>query len=191
MKGCVPPGRAGGLHDLQDPISKFLGFWDSDPRKSLSFWNLCISRLLAFSDSVATYPPPFSLPVPMLHLPPSHAQASLSAPHSALCPPRRVFVVFLVVVSILWIPIIQSSNSGQLFDYIQSVTSYLAPPITALFLMAIFCKRVTEPVSAAGHLSPWAQRARRSSVSVAWGRPQAYWTGPLPPKGASVSPSTA
>ncbi|XP_073936294.1 sodium/glucose cotransporter 4 isoform X1 [Castor canadensis] len=57
----------------------------------------------------------------------------------------RVFVVFLVVISILWIPIIQSSNSGQLFDYIQSVTSYLAPPITALFLLAIFYKRVTEP----------------------------------------------
>ncbi|KAI4549590.1 hypothetical protein MG293_001920 [Ovis ammon polii] len=57
----------------------------------------------------------------------------------------RVFVVVLVIVSILWIPIIQSSNSGQLFDYIQSVTSYLAPPITALFLLAIFCKRVTEP----------------------------------------------
>ncbi|XP_026966492.1 sodium/glucose cotransporter 4 isoform X2 [Sagmatias obliquidens] len=57
----------------------------------------------------------------------------------------RVFVVLLVVVSILWVPIIQSSNSGQLFDYIQSVTSYLAPPITALFLLAIFCKRVTEP----------------------------------------------
>ncbi|TEA37146.1 hypothetical protein DBR06_SOUSAS210324 [Sousa chinensis] len=57
----------------------------------------------------------------------------------------RVFVVFLIVVSILWVPIIQSSNSGQLFDYIQSVTSYLAPPITALFLLAIFCKRVTEP----------------------------------------------
>ncbi|XP_036693275.1 sodium/glucose cotransporter 4 isoform X2 [Balaenoptera musculus] len=57
----------------------------------------------------------------------------------------RVFVVFLVVISILWVPIIQISNSGQLFDYIQSVTSYLAPPITALFLLAIFCKRVTEP----------------------------------------------
>uniref|UniRef100_H0WR46 Solute carrier family 5 member 9 n=1 Tax=Otolemur garnettii TaxID=30611 RepID=H0WR46_OTOGA len=57
----------------------------------------------------------------------------------------RVFVVFLVAISILWIPIIQNSNSGQLFDYIQSITSYLAPPITALFLLAIFCKRVTEP----------------------------------------------
>ncbi|XP_052031571.1 sodium/glucose cotransporter 4 [Apodemus sylvaticus] len=57
----------------------------------------------------------------------------------------RLFVVFLVLISILWIPIIQSSNSGQLFDYIQSITSYLAPPITSLFLLAIFCKRVTEP----------------------------------------------
>ncbi|OBS57031.1 hypothetical protein A6R68_11844, partial [Neotoma lepida] len=57
----------------------------------------------------------------------------------------RLFIVFLVVISILWIPIIQGSNSGQLFDYIQSITSYLAPPITALFLLAIFSKRVTEP----------------------------------------------
>uniref|UniRef100_A0A8C5U4B3 Solute carrier family 5 member 9 n=1 Tax=Malurus cyaneus samueli TaxID=2593467 RepID=A0A8C5U4B3_9PASS len=57
----------------------------------------------------------------------------------------RVFILILVVISILWIPIIQSSNSGKLFDYIQSVTSYLAPPITALFILAIFCKRITEP----------------------------------------------
>uniref|UniRef100_K7FQR2 Solute carrier family 5 member 9 n=1 Tax=Pelodiscus sinensis TaxID=13735 RepID=K7FQR2_PELSI len=57
----------------------------------------------------------------------------------------RVFVLILVVVSILWIPIIQTSNSGQLFDYIQSITSYLAPPITALFILAIFCKRINEP----------------------------------------------
>lgn len=80
--------------------------------------------------------------------------------------PGRVFVVFLVVVSILWIPLIQSSNSGQLFDYIQSVTSYLAPPITALFLLAIFCKRVTEPVSAKHlFLSLW---LRVWSLWMAW-----------------------
>ncbi|KFU94448.1 Sodium/glucose cotransporter 4, partial [Chaetura pelagica] len=57
----------------------------------------------------------------------------------------RVFILILVVVSILWIPIIQSANSGKLFDYIQSITSYLAPPITALFILAIFCKRINEP----------------------------------------------
>ncbi|NXK80160.1 SC5A9 protein, partial [Amazona guildingii] len=57
----------------------------------------------------------------------------------------RVIILILIVISILWIPIIQSANSGQLFDYIQSITSYLSPPITALFILAIFCKRINEP----------------------------------------------
>ncbi|KAM4532767.1 sodium/glucose cotransporter 1-like [Fundulus diaphanus] len=57
----------------------------------------------------------------------------------------RVFIVFLIGVSIAWIPVVQSAQSGQLFDYIQSIISYLAPPISAVFLLAIFCKRVNEP----------------------------------------------
>uniref|UniRef100_A0A672NB52 Solute carrier family 5 member 1 n=1 Tax=Sinocyclocheilus grahami TaxID=75366 RepID=A0A672NB52_SINGR len=56
-----------------------------------------------------------------------------------------VFMLFLIGVSIAWIPIVQSAQSGQLFDYIQSITSYLAPPIAAVFTLAIFCKRVNEP----------------------------------------------
>ncbi|XP_063066422.1 sodium/glucose cotransporter 1 [Engraulis encrasicolus] len=57
----------------------------------------------------------------------------------------RVFMLFLIGVSIAWIPIVQSAQSGKLFDYIQSITSYLAPPIAAVFGLAIFCKRVNEP----------------------------------------------
>ncbi|KAM8929902.1 sodium/glucose cotransporter 4 isoform 2-T2 [Pelodytes ibericus] len=57
----------------------------------------------------------------------------------------RVFILILVAISILWIPIIQAANSGLLFDYMQSVTSYLAPPVTAIFILAIFVKRVNEP----------------------------------------------
>ncbi|NWR14295.1 SC5A9 protein, partial [Emberiza fucata] len=57
----------------------------------------------------------------------------------------RVFTLILVVISILWIPMVQSANSGKLFDYIQSIGSYLSPPIAALFILAIFCKRVNEP----------------------------------------------
>ncbi|XP_077306411.1 sodium/glucose cotransporter 4-like [Lithobates pipiens] len=56
----------------------------------------------------------------------------------------RVFIVILVGISILWIPIIQAANSGQLFDYMQSVTSYLSPPVTAIFILAIFVKRANE-----------------------------------------------
>ncbi|NWZ89686.1 SC5A9 protein, partial [Nesospiza acunhae] len=57
----------------------------------------------------------------------------------------RVFTLILVVISILWIPMVRSANSGKLFDYIQSIGSYLNPPIAALFILAIFCTRVNEP----------------------------------------------
>nr|XP_025974981.1 sodium/glucose cotransporter 1 [Dromaius novaehollandiae] len=57
----------------------------------------------------------------------------------------RAFMLVLTGVSIAWVPVVQSAQSGQLFDYMQSVTSYLGPPIAAAFLLAIFCKRVNEP----------------------------------------------
>lgn len=58
----------------------------------------------------------------------------------------RLFILVLIGISIAWVPIVQSAQSGQLFDYIQSITSYLGPPIAAVFLLAIFCKRVNEQV---------------------------------------------
>ncbi|KAG7470782.1 hypothetical protein MATL_G00117580 [Megalops atlanticus] len=57
----------------------------------------------------------------------------------------RVWVLCIVSISICWIPVVQAAQSGQLFDYIQSVTSYLAPPIAAVFFLAVFVKRVNEP----------------------------------------------
>ncbi|KAM8829084.1 sodium/glucose cotransporter 1 [Spinachia spinachia] len=56
----------------------------------------------------------------------------------------RLFMLALIGVSIAWIPVVQSAQSGQLFDYIQSITSYLTPPVAAVFVLAIFCKRVNE-----------------------------------------------
>uniref|UniRef100_A0A7N8X442 Sodium/mannose cotransporter SLC5A10 n=1 Tax=Mastacembelus armatus TaxID=205130 RepID=A0A7N8X442_9TELE len=56
----------------------------------------------------------------------------------------RIVTVILVVVSVVWIPILQSANSGQLYVYIQSVTSCLAPPVTAVFTLAVFWKRTNE-----------------------------------------------
>jgi len=57
----------------------------------------------------------------------------------------RAFVLVLVVISVLWIPVIQSSSSGQLFVYIQSVSSFLSPPICAVYVAALFWRRTTEP----------------------------------------------
>ena len=57
----------------------------------------------------------------------------------------RIFVLVLVAISVIWIPIIQASQGSQLFNYIQSITSYLAPPICAVYLLAIFWPRTNEP----------------------------------------------
>ncbi|XP_039177014.1 sodium/glucose cotransporter 1 [Crotalus tigris] len=56
----------------------------------------------------------------------------------------RLFILGLIGISIAWVPVIQSAQGGQLFDYIQSITSFLGPPIAAVFFLAIFCKRVNE-----------------------------------------------
>uniref|UniRef100_H2YQN2 Uncharacterized protein n=1 Tax=Ciona savignyi TaxID=51511 RepID=H2YQN2_CIOSA len=57
----------------------------------------------------------------------------------------RIFILFMVAVSIAWVPIVQVSANGQLFDYIQSITSYLGPPIMVVFVMGIFWPRLNEP----------------------------------------------
>lgn len=67
-------------------------------------------------------------------------------PRCCSSPVSRVWVLCIVAVSICWIPVVQAAQSGQLFDYIQSVSSYLAPPIAAVFLLAVFVKRVNETV---------------------------------------------
>ncbi|XP_023195194.1 sodium/glucose cotransporter 4 isoform X2 [Xiphophorus maculatus] len=58
--------------------------------------------------------------------------------------PRASEMELMIVGSLLWIPVVQTANSGQLFEYIQSVTSFLAPPITAVFIMGIFWPRANE-----------------------------------------------
>jgi len=56
----------------------------------------------------------------------------------------RVFLLFLVAISIAWIPIIQTMQGGQLFIYIQAISAYLSPPIAIVYLMAILSTRINE-----------------------------------------------
>ncbi|XP_036024126.1 solute carrier family 5 member 4-like [Onychomys torridus] len=56
----------------------------------------------------------------------------------------RLFAIVLIVISILWVPLVQASQNGQLFHYMASFSSYIGPPVGAVFMLAIFCKRVNE-----------------------------------------------
>jgi len=52
----------------------------------------------------------------------------------------RAATVAMVVISLLWIPVIQGARG--LYDYLQGVQGYLAPPIFTVFVFGIFNKRL-------------------------------------------------
>lgn len=56
-------------------------------------------------------------------------------------------VAVMTGVGILWIPVVQNVQGGQLFLYIQQVQLYFCPPIASVYLIAILWDKVTEKVS--------------------------------------------
>ena len=51
----------------------------------------------------------------------------------------RVATSTMVVIGLLWIPVIQGSRG--LYEYLQGVQGYLAPPIFTVFFLGVFMKR--------------------------------------------------
>lgn len=64
-----------------------------------------------------------------------------NAPEKKLVRTGQIATVIVVIIGIIWIPIM-ANISGVLYEYLQSVQSYIAPPITAVFLLGIFHKRI-------------------------------------------------
>ncbi len=62
----------------------------------------------------------------------------------------RIATGVIVLFGILWIPIMPLISEGGLYKYLQSVQGYLAPPITAVFLLGLFMKRVNSKGAVAG-----------------------------------------
>jgi SSS family solute:Na+ symporter len=55
----------------------------------------------------------------------------------------RVATASLVVVGLAWIPVIRGARG--LYDYLQGIQAYLAPPIFVVFFFGIFFKRLNGP----------------------------------------------
>lgn len=53
----------------------------------------------------------------------------------------RIATTVVVGVGMIWIPVMKQISDGGLYQYLQSVQGYLAPPITAVFLLGLFWKR--------------------------------------------------
>jgi len=64
----------------------------------------------------------------------------------------RIATAVVVVLGIAWIPVMQSV-SGALYEYLQKVQAFLAPPITAAFFLGVFVQRVNGKGAVAGLIS--------------------------------------
>ncbi|MCX6319009.1 MAG: sodium:solute symporter [Bacteroidetes bacterium] len=53
----------------------------------------------------------------------------------------RIATAVIVLLGMAWIPMMGNISDG-LYDYLQSVQSYLAPPIAAVFIFGVFFKRL-------------------------------------------------
>lgn len=62
----------------------------------------------------------------------------------------RMATGVIVGLGLLWIPIMPLIADGGIYVYLQSVQGYLAPPITAVFLLGLFCKRINAKGAVAG-----------------------------------------
>lgn len=64
------------------------------------------------------------------------------APEERLVWMGRIATIIMVLIGLLWIPVIQGSRG--LYDYLQGVQSYVAPPIFVVFFLGVFNKRMTK-----------------------------------------------
>ncbi|MEJ6559456.1 MAG: hypothetical protein QNL71_00185, partial [Akkermansiaceae bacterium] len=62
----------------------------------------------------------------------------------------RIATGVVVICGIIWIPIMKGMAGGGIYKYLQSVQGYLAPPITAVFLLGLFWKRINSQGALAG-----------------------------------------
>ncbi|USN99536.1 MAG: sodium/solute symporter [Phycisphaeraceae bacterium] len=62
-------------------------------------------------------------------------------PEKELVTVGRIATSVVVLAGIAWIPVMENVSDG-LYKYLQSVQAYLAPPLTAIFFLGVFIRRI-------------------------------------------------
>jgi len=90
----------------------------------------------------------------------------------------RFATLVVVVMGIIWIPVMQRVSQGGLYKYLQDTQSYLAPPITAVFLLGLFCKRINGKGAVAGLTIGFIAGMTKLILQALTGGDDAYVTSP-------------
>ncbi len=92
-----------------------------------------------------------------------------NAPEKQLVRVGQISTGVLVLFGLAWIPLMQLI-SGQLYQYLQSVQAYIAPPIAAVFLLGILWPRLNAPGAMASLLTGFVLGMARLVMELNKGR---------------------
>jgi len=76
----------------------------------------------------------------------------------------RAATTTMVLIALLWIPVIQGARG--LYDYLQGIQAYLAPPIAAVFFLGVFVRRLNAAGCLAALLAGFALGLFRLAVDT-------------------------
>jgi sodium/myo-inositol cotransporter 3 len=62
----------------------------------------------------------------------------------------RLFVIFMTIAGIVWIPVVIKMQGSEIYIYMQQVTGFFAPPIACVFILAVLWTRTNESGAFAG-----------------------------------------
>ena len=74
----------------------------------------------------------------------------------------RIATGVMVLIAMAWIPVVKGAHG--LYDYLQAVQGYLAPPIFVVFFFGVFWKRLNAQGLPLGH----GRRLSSSACSACW-----------------------
>jgi len=90
----------------------------------------------------------------------------------------RIATFVVVVTGIIWIPLMQRVSGGGLYQYLQNVQGYLAPSITTVFLLGLFCKRINGKGAVAGLVTGFIMGMTKMTIQALVGGDNPVITSP-------------
>ena len=105
----------------------------------------------------------------------AQAQAEIDKAYSRkLVRIGRTTTVVMTALGLLWLPIMKAISGGGLYQYIQSVQSFLAPPIVAVFVMGLVWKRMNLRGAVWGLSLGFVLGMLKLTINAIWGGADGY-----------------
>jgi solute:Na+ symporter, SSS family len=82
----------------------------------------------------------------------------------------RIATTVVVFLGMIWIPVMARISGGGLYQYLQSVQGYLAPPITAVFLIGLFWPRMNSAGAVWGLVGGFVLGMAKLTVQTFYGK---------------------